>query len=320
MLPDFLVLGFPKTGTTSLDDTFRKHPEICLPLQKETRFFDENFGEGISWYKDKFWHCSQESVVGEVTTATMLEKDFAAKLKQVLPGGKFIVLLRDPIERSISHYYHNVRIGVETEPIDVAIELEQERISSDKYIFGTFAYTGIGMRYSSCIRELFSLFSKDQIKIIFFEELIKNQEIVVKDLYRFIGVTELEQKLSRKNVARMPKLKGINQLIEYPNSLLTGLYSSVIMQRIIPQSLKRNTRRLRVQISNAISSTSNVFSKEFKKPDIPPYLRTQLVEKYNSSLSDLQELSGKNVSSYWHWFKSEKGNSSYCAGKNEKTD
>jgi hypothetical protein len=106
--PAFLIIGAGKAGTTSLFLYLVSHPRIAQPLTKEIDYFDRNWGQPIDWYLAHFPRASRVSpgtITGEAGLGYMT---FPARVAGTLPDVKLIVLLRDPVLRAISHYYHDV--------------------------------------------------------------------------------------------------------------------------------------------------------------------------------------------------------------------
>lgn len=141
MLPSFYVLGAQKAGTSWLHHVMQPHPEICTGLNKEVHFFDtqRNFSQGVDWYSSQFIAASTTRAVGDFTPNYLrlvldpeaakhpwFPKDAAAQIRNVTPEAKFIVSLRDPIDRAISAYFHNIKHG-RVSPRTPMVEAMQER-------------------------------------------------------------------------------------------------------------------------------------------------------------------------------------------------
>ena len=109
--PDFLILGAQRCGTSSLHHWLSQHPDIWLPDEKELHFFDLNWHAGPSWYRGMF--TDDGRVVGEATPIYLFYPNVDDWVHEVAPDCKFIVLLRDPVDRAYSHYHHALRTGVE---------------------------------------------------------------------------------------------------------------------------------------------------------------------------------------------------------------
>jgi len=133
-LPDFIVAGVQKGGTTFLYQEMLRHPEIKGSLTKEVHFFDANFGRGVDWYSGMFPRSSPRSKVirGEASPAYIFHPDGVRRIAETLPDVRLIVVLRDPVQRALSHYKHERRLGFETAAtFEEALELEDSRVADE---------------------------------------------------------------------------------------------------------------------------------------------------------------------------------------------
>ena len=126
--PDFLCIGAQKAGTTTLHVLLRHHRDIFVPDVKETHFFTRHFDQPLSWYQRHFSGARPGQSVGEVTPYYLFHPAAPARIAAQLPTARLIVLLRDPVERALSGYFHAKRHGMEPLPIDDALEAEAERL------------------------------------------------------------------------------------------------------------------------------------------------------------------------------------------------
>src|SRR5699024_6986823 len=112
MLPNFLVIGPGKSGTTWIYHALKDHPEICLSSAKETLFFETQFDRGIDWYTNFFSHCNGETnAVGEVSNTYIFCEGAPRRIKTINSEMKLITCLRNPVERTFSHYLFLIRGG-----------------------------------------------------------------------------------------------------------------------------------------------------------------------------------------------------------------
>lgn len=109
MLPNFVIPGFSRAGTTWLYSVLRKHPDIYLPKKKEIGYYDQNSGKGLKWYRRHYDGYCGERYAGDITPIYILRKDIAAKIKADLPDCKIIIILRNPVERLYSVYLRTFR-------------------------------------------------------------------------------------------------------------------------------------------------------------------------------------------------------------------
>ena len=198
-LPNFLVIGAPKSGTTSLYNVLKKHPQIFLPDKKELHFFnnDKLFNKGIDWYKKSFDSRLKVYLArGEITPAYLFwgEKVIPRIINvygEHLP--KLIAMLRDPVDRAYSRYWHQRRIPYR-EPLSFEEALRQEESRLD-YDFEELKRLGKistayfkGGLYAQQLTRFFEHFPSDLIHIIKFEDYILNFEEEMTKLLDFLEV------------------------------------------------------------------------------------------------------------------------------------
>jgi hypothetical protein len=108
----FLICGPPKSGTTSLYEYMKEHPDVAMSLGKEPKFFFEKYDKGVEWYYQKYFsHYDGEKAVGEASAENINRRKVPKRLKRHVPNANLIFTLRDPVERLWSHYQHAVNVG-----------------------------------------------------------------------------------------------------------------------------------------------------------------------------------------------------------------
>ncbi|WP_375263954.1 sulfotransferase domain-containing protein [Palleronia sp.] len=195
--PHFLILGAQKAGTTTLYDLIMRHPDANSARTKEIAFFDRNFKWGLDWYKSNF--PDDGRVTGEATPCYLYDPEAAQRIINAVPSEtRFIVLLRDPVDRAISHYFHARRLGYETLPIEEALDAEERRIGKEGHrLVGrhhenrtqeqSFSYIARG-HYSKQLERYFSIFPKENFYIETSNRLFADPETVVGECYDFLGL------------------------------------------------------------------------------------------------------------------------------------
>ena len=127
-LPDFLGIGTQKGGTTFLHALLAQHPQVGLASPKEVHFFTLHYQRGADWYAGHFNDQGRELCCGEVTPYYLYHPCAAQRIQQLIPAVKLIVLLRDPVHRTLSHYFHSCRLGLETLDLAEALAAEPNRL------------------------------------------------------------------------------------------------------------------------------------------------------------------------------------------------
>jgi hypothetical protein len=130
-LPDFLIIGAPKSSTTSLYTYLTQHPDVYAAIRKEIWFFDRNYDHGEHWYRGHFVtqhtcarherHTGRRAITGEASPSYLTSPDAPARAASLLPDARYVVLLRNPVDRAISHYHMLARVGREAAPIEDAL-------------------------------------------------------------------------------------------------------------------------------------------------------------------------------------------------------
>jgi Sulfotransferase domain len=130
-LPDFLIIGAQKAGTTALYTYLRRHPSITGPPWKEVSFFDRRYTRGVAWYRGSFPLRSRGRIVGEASPSYLFHPLAPDRVAALLPEARLIAILRDPVDRAYSHYRHEVALGREPLTFEDALAAEEERLAGE---------------------------------------------------------------------------------------------------------------------------------------------------------------------------------------------
>jgi hypothetical protein len=213
LLPDFLIIGAPKSGTTSLYHYLARHPGVAPAFRKEVRYFNKEFDRGTRWYRAHFptmphrvavrAFTRQRFIAGESTPLYLFDPHVAERVRALLPDVKLIVLLRDPVERAYSGYQMEVRNGRELFPFGQAIEREAERLAREserpmrpqssnggkpEWKSG---YLARGM-YADRLDAWFQLFPREQFLIASAEDFFSDTTRVYSQVLDFLGLQPWE--------------------------------------------------------------------------------------------------------------------------------
>jgi hypothetical protein len=182
-IPDFLIVGAPRSGTTFLSRTLSMHPDICFPRIRETHFFDRYYEKGIRWYSEKFIHCRESNIIGEKTAIYLFIPECPERIKKTIPNVKIVAILRNPIDRAYSHYKNMIRLGriKQNTKFNEIIE-NNERILE------------MGNYYSQ-IKRYYLYFDKKDFLIIFFDDLINRTENEYKKILEFLNVKVIDMEI-----------------------------------------------------------------------------------------------------------------------------
>jgi hypothetical protein len=186
MVPDFLIVGAQRSGTTSMFKTLMQHPLVARPfLRKGVHYFDIRYGNGFDWYRGHFPLTVSarlrragkgRPLTGESSPYYMFHPLAGARIARDLPAVKLIVLLRDPVLRAYSGHSHELGRGYETEPFERALELEPQRLRGERermlaepgYESRDWQHHGYLTRgqYIDQLVELERLFGRDRLHVV----------------------------------------------------------------------------------------------------------------------------------------------------------
>lgn len=234
-LPDFIIIGTQKGGTTSLFYYLMQHPELTMSHKKEIYFFNLFFDKGLAWYKSHFPFRANTKITGEATPSYIYHPKAAGRVKSILPDVKLIVLLRNPIDRAYSGYAMGLRRKTDTaDTFEIAIERELEALknqnNTDEYTFEKHElyYLERGKYYSQLLPWL-EHFASEQLLFIKSENFFQNPEKELIKVYEYLNIsTILPKDLSKKNTGKYDKIspETVHRLEAYfreENEQLTNL-------------------------------------------------------------------------------------------------
>ncbi len=193
----FLIVGAMKAGTTALYKYLSEHPEISPARRKELHYFDWNFHLPRRWF---FEQLGDGRVTGEASPFYLYHPWVPARIKQVVPKAKIIIVLRDPVERAISHYSHSYRMGEEELELVDALGNESLRLAGLSNREDFDAREGLGAqvghsymsrgKYWAQIDRYQRLFPAENLLIVKSEQLFDDECLVKQKILRFLGVDE----------------------------------------------------------------------------------------------------------------------------------
>ncbi len=303
---DFIILGAAKAGTTSLYHYLKVHPRICMSRIKETMFFSlegrkvEFLGPGdmqsayryavtsIKDYEACFHGCGRNMLRGEASPMYLHDPRAVENIKRHAPSARLITILRNPVERAYSAYMHLRRDQREPyENFSDALYAEQERI--DKGYGDIWHYASLGF-YGQQLRHYLDHFSRDQILILFYEDLCRDRDGVLDTIYRFLDIEtgHYPGDDTRHNSGGIAKNERLHRFVY---QVLQGdNWFRSLMQRLFPESV-------RTRVATGIRLfEARVNLKKYD--EISPEDKAYLIDLYRSDIEELQQLVGRDLS---HW-------------------
>ncbi len=219
MRVDFVIGGTQKGGTSALDSFLRQHPEICMPeTRKELHFFDrETDDKDYNKYHANFKPKPEHRVIGEASPIYMYWETAPYRIWKYNPKTKWILALRNPVERAFSAWNMETKRGKEKLPFAEAIEKEPERCREALPLqHRVYSYVDRGF-YAHQVRRLFNIFGKEKCLILLNEELRSDHKETLRRVFEFLGVDS----------SFVPREASVFEQ-EYPNKIDNRLRSSLI--------------------------------------------------------------------------------------------
>ncbi|MEZ4287931.1 MAG: sulfotransferase [Polyangiales bacterium] len=204
-LPDFVCIGAPKCGTTWLFDNLHEHPEVFVPDFKETNYFSvsrwgaEYESQPLSYYLSFFKNAPASTVVGDISTNVLHDPYCGERLQALVPDAKIVVMLRDPVSRAQSHYFHTKhRAG--------SVGASMLELLEDPRRDGA-GILSQGL-YGEQIERLFEYVDEDRVIVVLFDDIIDNPERVYEWLCEELDIDSsfvpipLGESRTRRTLAR----------------------------------------------------------------------------------------------------------------------
>jgi hypothetical protein len=198
-LTDFLLIGAAKAGTTSLWRYLSAHPEVFPSAKKEVRYFDLQYDRGTRWYREWFPLERTLTRARRLFYPALFYPAVPARVRRLLPDAKFIVLLRDPVERAFSHFRMEASEGRETLSFEEAVLAEPERLRDDlarvnagiepSRRFRHKSYVERGL-YAKQLERWFAHYDRDRFLLLRLEDLAAEPQAVYRRTIDFLGLVE----------------------------------------------------------------------------------------------------------------------------------
>tara|TARA_Y100001954_G_scaffold234097_1_gene288742 strand:- start:51 stop:956 length:906 start_codon:yes stop_codon:yes gene_type:complete len=293
-LPNFMCIGAAKCATTSLYNILKQHPQIGLSSFKEPHFFDNinNFKNGKEWYLDSYYkNLNSYCALGEFTPTYLASKHAPQRILNFFGHKmKFIVILRNPVDRSYSHFLHTKRDSHETLTFVQALENEDKRLekTNDNQNFISFLrYSYIYQsKYYMHIKNYLKFFNMDQFHFVKFDDFVNDRKNTLNKILKFLDVStnedlDINVYSNKASVARSKKLKSLMK----KNSIVKRIFKLMIPSLVVRQKL-RNI----VHASNNKASAKPVLTQEVRN-----YLYNQFFCK---DILDLEKMLNLNLNTW----------------------
>lgn len=185
-IPDFLVLGAQKCGTTSFYEFLCGHPQVVPAAEKELHFFDRDWHTGLDAYRECF-RDEPDTITGEATPYYLFHPEVPGRVAKIAPEACFLVLLRDPIDRAYSHHQMQRRFGREQLNFEAAVEAEPQRLAASPANHPRYSYLARG-RYAEQLERWFDRFGRERFLILETAALRERADECAARVAGFLGI------------------------------------------------------------------------------------------------------------------------------------
>ena len=298
--PNFFLIGAMKSGTTSLYHYLNQHPDIFFPENKEPHYFafkddpeickgpgdDERFKDMIvrdyDAYLELYKKADHQSVIGDASAMYIYYGRSAKEIHDFNPDAKILVILRNPVERALSSYKHLLRDDRETiMDFQEALDAESERVANNFMPIWFYQKAGL---YGEQLAPFVDLFG-DQVKILLYDDLVKDQQGTIAEIFRYLGVddTFMPATGEKFNISGIPKSRVLH-------SLTNNHYGvKKMVTSLMPKSFR-----------NKVKSRVNQMNIDRHSVEMSQSARANLAKYFQDDIRKLETLTGRDLS---HWLK-----------------
>jgi hypothetical protein len=273
MLPNFLFIGPDKTGSSWLYELLHSHPQCFVPECKDIYFFDRYYGRGLAWYGKFFADVPVDVIaIGELSHDYLFSRVAADRILHDLANVKLITSLRNPVERTFSHYLYMIRSGRTRMSFEEALEHFPELIENSLYHRHLSYY--------------FERFSVSDIKVLWFEQLVKDPRAYGEECLRFLGLDQQHNFDYGKKVRLASKPR--NYWLARTAKVGANVARALRFENLV--GLVKHSR------------VAGMLYKEFDKNDRPKMeqaVQEKLVNLFRNDIQELEKMLNVNLS---HWY------------------
>lgn len=289
-LPDFLIIGAAKAGTTTLYSYLRHHPQIYMPEDKEPSFFSGNtWDRGLGWYLSLFAQARHDQICGEASTNYTRwpqTRDAAMRIAELIPDVRLIYLIRDPVDRAYSQYMHEHRVGLARPDRSYAMTFE-EYYDGEPMLFHMSDYL-------TQIRHLLGWFPRESLLILTFDELTRSPAATLRKVFHFLDVEDHSVAIGRLTIhENSSRVEGFEVL---RSAVLEPLKRNPAVSRIY-YALPRGVREAwKDRVVRSLARRGP--GRRYLPPPMRPGTRRALIERFAPSFEELGQLVGADLSAW----------------------
>jgi len=293
-LPNFLIIGSGRSGTTSLYEYMRRHPDVFMSDVKEPSYFAYMEGAGLptkgrhaEWvrrnavttrqaYEDLFANAGTATAIGEASPIYLIHPAAPDRIRAALPDVRLIAILRHPVDRAHAAWFGLLRDGDEdSATIEEALTMEDSRLREGWTPSAGLVHNGL---YFQMLSRYYDRFAQGRIRVYLYEDLVRDPQGLLREIFEFLDVDpgfipDLSQRFASTGVVRNPLLRVL-----WRNS--------------------RTPRRLaRAFLPRAWRDGAYAWvTRDLVKPPLAPATRAMLMERFRPDIIALQTLIGRDLS------------------------
>lgn len=302
-LPNFLIIGVQKAGTSSIYEYLKQHPDVYMSPLKETNFLSRDWSledprtqqqrnkqsrgsgrqaciDSIEKYRELFDGVTTETAIGEASPNYLFRSQKAiAQIQKYVPDAKLIAILRNPVDRAYSDYLMHIREEIQGESLSQQIARYHQHQS----------FTILKGFYGQQLALYWQQLDPTKIKVYLYDDLCADSVGMMQDMYDFIGVDPSFQVdvSQRKQVAQIPKNRWFNKLLRTRNPVRTTVATA--LKQLFPEETRQQVRSTVLSWNAQANQQVSLLSKGD---------RQQLLDIYREDIHQLQDLLDRDLS---HW-------------------
>jgi hypothetical protein len=270
--PNFLYIGAAKAGSSWIYEILREHPEVFVPAAKDIQFFDKNYERGFDWYLSFFKAGAGNKAIGEICHDYFLAEETAARIQKHLPDVRLLCCLREPVGKTLSAFLFRKNTGLDQKTTFETFVFDEEVLKLSDYYYNLLPF--------------YKMFPRENILVLFFDDLEKDPALFAKRIYEFLEVdpTFVPKTLYKKVLpASEPRLFWLAHLAYSTGSVLRKLGMANVVGTVKRDRTFQRLFYMRIK----------------EKPKISEEVRKKIKEYYSERYRDLPELIGQPLPEGW---------------------